>query len=158
MSKDSKKRRYQRLHKQLEGLLGTTDNFSSRLATIEAILHHKIQYYFWTGVYMLHDGELLVHSYQGPVACQKLKKDIGVCWAAINQNKTLVIEDVHNFEGHIACNSATNSEIVVPLRNKNGEVIGCFDVDSKELGSFDEVDATELEKILDLIYQVPLKL
>jgi GAF domain-containing protein len=158
MSSESKRKRYQRLYKQLEGLLGTTDNVYSRLATIEAILHHKIKYYFWTGVYMLHDGELLVHSYQGPVACQKLKKDVGVCWAAVNRNETVVVEDVHDFPGHIACNSASSSEIVVPLRNPEGEVIGCFDVDSKEVGSFDEVDAEELEKILHLVYSVPLKI
>ena len=151
MSSDSKRKRYQRLYNQLKDLLGSTDNRASRLATIEAILHHKIQYYFWTGVYMLRDGELLVESYQGPVACQKLKKDVGVCWAAINQNKTLVVPNVHEFPGHIACNSATNSEVVVPLRDKDGTVIGCFDVDSKELNSFDEVDAEELEKILDLV-------
>ncbi|MGQ1909351.1 GAF domain-containing protein [Marinifilum sp. RC60d5] len=156
MKKDSKRKKYQRLNKQLQGILGTTDNVKSRLATIEAILHHKMQYYFWTGVYMLRDGDLLVESYQGPVACQKLKKDVGVCWAAINQNKTLVIPNVEEFPGHIACNSATNSEIVVPLRNKEGEVIGCFDVDSRELESFDEVDAEELEKILDLVYSVPV--
>lgn len=157
MNKDSKIRRYRRLYNQLEELLVTTDKFSSRVATIEAVLHHKIQYFFWTGVYLLHDGELLVHSYQGPVACQKLKRDIGVCWAAINQGKTVVVEDVHQFEGHIACNSATNSEIVIPLRDPQGNIIGCFDVDSKEFGAFDEVDAQELEKILELIYSLPVK-
>ncbi len=151
MTESSKQKRYKRLYSQLQELLTATDNVPSQLATIEAVLHHKIQYYFWTGVYFLVDGELLVQSYQGPVACQKLKKDVGVCWAAINQNKTLVVDDVEQFAGHIACNSATKSEIVVPIRNTKGEVIGCFDVDSKELGAFDEDDAIGLEQILSLV-------
>lgn len=154
MNTESKRKKYQRLYNQLQELLTATDNLSSRLATIEAVLHHKIQYYFWTGAYMLKDGELLVESYQGPVACQKLEKDKGVCWAAINQNKTIVVPNVHEFPGHIACNSASNSEIVIPLHDKNGSVIGCFDVDSKELNAFDEVDAEELEKILNLVHSV----
>ncbi len=151
MNTSSKLKKYDRLYDQLKELLTVTDNVHAQLATVEAILHHKIQYYFWTGVYFLVDGELLVQSYQGPVACQKLKKDVGVCWAAINQKRTLVVEDVEQFPGHIACNSATQSEIVVPIRNAKGEVIGCFDVDSKELNAFDEDDARGLEKILSLV-------
>ncbi len=151
MNTSLKLKKYSRLYNQLKELLTATDNVHAQLATVEAILHHKIQYYFWTGVYFLVDGELLVQSYQGPVACQKLKKDVGVCWAAINQKATLVVEDVEQFPGHIACNSATKSEIVVPIRNAKGEVIGCFDVDSKELSAFDEDDASGLEKILSLV-------
>lgn len=146
-----KLKRYNRLHDQLKELLSATNNTYSQLATIEAVLHYKVQYYFWTGVYFLVDGELLVQSYQGPVACQKLKKDVGVCWAAINQNKTLIVPDVEQFPGHIACNSATKSEIVIPICNTKGEVVGCFDVDSKELAAFDEDDAKGLEQILSLI-------
>ncbi|MRT94242.1 GAF domain-containing protein [Ancylomarina sp. 16SWW S1-10-2] len=150
----SKRARYQRLNTQLKGIFKPTDIMMSRLATIEAILHHKIKYYAWTGIYLLVDGELLVHSYQGPVACQRLAKDKGVCWAAINQNKTLVIPDVNDFPGHIACNSATNSEIVVPLKNQEGHIIGVFDVDSFELNSFDEIDAEELEKIINMAFEL----
>lgn len=150
----SKSARYQRLNAQLKDLFKSTDNIMSRLATVEAILHHKIKYYSWTGIYLLVDGELLVHSYQGSVACQKLAKDKGVCWAAINQNETLVIPDVHDFPGHIACDSATNSEIVLPLKDKNGNIIGVFDVDSREFNSFNKVDTEELEKILDMVNAV----
>ncbi|MCT4614071.1 MAG: GAF domain-containing protein [Marinifilaceae bacterium] len=147
----SKLKKYDRLYNQLKELLHTTNNRNSRLASIEALLHHKIKYYFWTGVYMLKDGDLLVESYQGPIACQKLRKDTGVCWAAVNTGKTVIVENVEEFPGHIACNSASKSEIVIPLRNKQGEIIGCFDVDSKELGSFDQEDAEGLEKILSLV-------
>lgn len=149
----TKRARYQRLNSQLKDLFKSTENMMSRLATVEAILHHKIKYYSWTGIYLLVDGELLVHSYQGPVACQKLGKDKGVCWAAINQNKTIIVPDVHNFPGHIACDSATNSEIVLPLRDKTGTIIGVFDIDSRDFNSFDEVDAEELQKILDMVHE-----
>lgn len=149
----SKRARYQRLNTQLKDLFKSTKNMMSRLATVEAILHHKIKYYSWTGIYLLVDGELLVHSYQGPVACQKLAKDKGVCWAAINQNRTIVVSDVHNFPGHIACDSATNSEIVLPLKDKEGNIIGVFDVDSREFNSFNEVDAEELQQILKMLIE-----
>ncbi len=149
----SKRARYQRLNTQLKDLFKSTKNMMSRLATVEAILHHKIKYYSWTGIYLLVDGELLIHSYQGPVACQKLTKDKGVCWAAINQNRTIVVSDVHNFPGHIACDSATNSEIVLPLKDKEGNIIGVFDVDSREFNSFNEVDAEELQQILKMLIE-----
>jgi len=122
------------------------------MATINAILHHKFNYYYWTGFYELIDGDLLVSAYQGPVACLKLKKDTGVCWAGINTKNTVVVANVHDFPGHIACSSASNSEIVVPVFNKEGKVVAVLDIDSKELNSFDEADRVGLEKIVALIY------
>jgi GAF domain-containing protein len=95
---------------------------------------------------------MTVNIYQGPVACQILEKNKGVCWAAFNQKETIVVEDVHLFPGHIACDSRSNSEIVVPFKNREGEIIGVLDIDSKEKASFTEVDARWLEKILELIY------
>lgn len=121
------------------------------MSTVAAVLHHKFDYFFWTGFYLLQDGELIVGPYQGPVACIKLKKDTGVCWAGIHEQTAVVVPDVHQFPGHIACDSRSNSEIVVPLRNKSGGITGVLDVDSKDLNSFDEVDREGLEKILGLI-------
>ncbi len=144
--------RYGRIYKQLQYLLVKSNNVQARMATIIAVLHHKMDYFFWTGFYLIEQGNMTVNSYQGPVACQILEKDKGVCWAAFNQKKTLVVEDVHSFPGHIACDSRSNSEIVVPLKNANGEIIGVLDIDSKEKASFSEVDALWLEKILELIY------
>jgi len=95
---------------------------------------------------------MTVFMYQGPVACQILEKDKGVCWAAFNQKETVLVEDVHQFPGHIACDSRSNSEIVVPLKNENGEIFGVLDIDSNQKAAFDEVDAKWLEKILELIY------
>lgn len=151
MDKKKKQGRYERIYSQLEILLAKSDELHARMATIIAVLHHKMDYFFWTGFYMLSDGELIVRSYQGPVACQVLEKNKGVCWAGISRNETIIVEDVHQFPGHIACDSRSNSEIVVPFRKASGEVIGVLDVDSKEKASFDEVDAYWLEKIVSLI-------
>jgi len=134
-------------------LVENVHNPFSRMATIIAVLHHKMETYYWTGFYFLDKGELLVSSYQGPLACLRLKKDTGVCWAGINRKETVIVPDVEAFEGHIACSSASKSEIVVPVRNSNNEVIGVLDVDSTELNSFSEIDAKYLEKIVELIYQ-----
>jgi len=152
MDKTKKKGRYDRIYKQLEELVGKSDHSISRMATVTAVLHHKLEYFFWTGFYLLKDGKLLVGPYQGPVACQELEKGKGVCWAGINRKETIVVPDVHQFPDHIACDSRSKSEIVVPLRNEKGEILGVLDVDSSELGSFDEVDAEWLEKILRLVY------
>ncbi len=151
---DDKKKagRYQRIHKQLTELVKKSQNTSARMATIIAVLHHKMDYFFWTGFYLLDETKMTVNMYQGPVACQILEKDKGVCWAAFNQKKTLVVEDVHAFPGHIACDSRSNSEIVVPFKNKEGEIVGVLDIDSKDKASFSEVDAEWLEKILDLVW------
>lgn len=144
--------KYDRLYEQIRQYIQSTEDIWARLATMEAVLHHKMQAFFWTGVYILQDGELIVRSYQGPVACQKLKKDTGVCWAAIHSGKTQIIPDVEEFPGHIACNSASKSEIVIPLRDRKGNIFGCLDVDSEKLNAFDGDDETGLKKILSLLY------
>jgi GAF domain-containing protein len=145
-----KEARYLRIYEQLKGLLTKTDFDISRMATIAALLHHKMDYFFWTGFYLLVDDELLVGPYQGSLACQKIEKNTGVCWAGINQMKTIIVPDVHQFPGHIACDSRSNSEIVVPIY-KNNKVVGVLDVDSNKFNSFDEIDAKWLEKICKLI-------
>ncbi len=151
MLADKKQGRYDRLHKQLLGLLKATDNPISRMATVAAVLHHKMDGFFWTGFYLLKEGKLLVGPYQGPVACQELEKDKGVCWTGINMKKSIIVPDVEKFPGHIACDSRSRSEIVIPLSNSRGEIIGVLDIDSKEPGQFNEVDAKGLERIVDLI-------
>ncbi len=151
---DNKKKsgRYERIIVQLQELLTKTNDVNSRMATIVAVLHHKMDGYFWTGFYFLNDGELTVRLYQGPVACQILKKDTGVCWAGINQKKTIIVGNVHDFPGHIACDGRSQSEIVVPVRDKAGEIVGVFDIDSSTLNTFDETDQLYLEKIVEMIY------
>lgn len=152
---DAKKKtgRYERIYKQLSDLMEKSQDPSARMSSIAAVLHHKMTDFFWTGFYLLTpDGRLVVRTYQGPVACMELAKDTGVCWAGINQNKTMVISDVHQFPGHIACDSRSKSEIVVPVKDATGKIIGVLDVDSDKLATFDETDAKGLEKIVSLIY------
>ena len=153
MKQEKKQQRYERIYKQLESLLQPHDNPMAAMATIIAVLHHKFDYFFWTGFYLLQQGELIVGPYQGPVACILLKKDQGVCWAGINGKEAVVVPDVHEFPGHIACDSRSKSEIVVPLFDASGNVTGVLDVDSKEIASFDEADRQGLEKILTLVYK-----
>jgi len=152
MENKKKEGRYERIYKQLSELVLKSNNAQARMATIIAVLHNKFEYFFWTGFYLLDEGRMTVNMYQGSVACQILEKDKGVCWAAFNQQKTLVVEDVHQFPGHIACDSRSNSEIVVPFKNKTGDLLGVLDIDSKDLASFSEVDARWLEKILELVW------
>ncbi len=151
MEQNKKDKRYGRQYEQIKGLLEGKDFSIAGMATIVAVLHHKMDYFFWTGFYLLEDGELIVGPYQGPVACILLEKDKGVCWAGVNKGETIVVPDVHQFPGHIACDSRSNSEIVVPLKAADGSVYGVLDVDSSELASFDEIDARWLEKILNLL-------
>ncbi|MFW5781336.1 MAG: GAF domain-containing protein [Bacteroidota bacterium] len=150
MNASSKFGRYSRIYEQLEKLLQKTDDIYAKMATVCAVLHHKM-HFFWTGFYLLRNGELIIGPYQGPVACQVLEKNKGVCWATINQAKTIVVPDVNKFPGHIACDTRSKSEIAVPLGNKSGEIIGVLDIDNVQPGSFDEIDRENLEKIVGLI-------
>jgi len=152
MDKQKKEGRYSRIHKQLSELVMKSNSPTARMATIIALLHHKMDTFFWTGFYRIENELMTVFMYQGPVACQILEKDKGVCWAAFNKKETMVVDDVHKFPGHIACDSRSNSEIVVPVKNETGEIIGVLDIDSSQKAAFDEVDAKWLGKILELIY------
>ena len=152
MKPETKIKRYERIYAQLQDLLQKSDNAQSRMCTITAILHHKMESFFWTGFYMLTDGELLVSNYQGPVACMHLAKNKGVCWAGVNNKETVVVGNVEEFPGHIACSSLSKSEIVVPVIH-NGTVTGVLDVDSKDMNTFDDIDKEYLEKIVSLIYE-----
>jgi len=153
MNQTKKEKRYERLYKQIRDLIEkSSNNPFSNMVTINAVLHHKMDYFFWTGFYLFQEGRLQVGPYQGPLACIDLEKDTGVCWTAINRGETVVVPDVHKFPGHIACDSRSNSEIVVVVKNKENQITGVLDVDSKELNSFDETDAKWLEKIVDLVY------
>ena len=151
MDKEKKIARYQRLRDQLDGLLDKTRDPLARMATMTALLYHKFDYFFWCGFYRLADGELIVGPYQGPLACQVLARDKGVCWAGIREDKTIVVADVRQFPGHIACDARSLSEIVVPYRDMDGKVAGVLDVDSDRLAQFDEVDAGQLEAIVALL-------
>ncbi len=152
MKKITKQNRYKRIISQIEELIQKTTDPLARMSTIAAVLHHKFDYYFWTGFYRLMEKELTVCCYQGSVACLVLEKHEGVCWTAVDEQKTQMVEDVSKFPGHIACDSRSASEIVVPVW-KDDKIVAVLDVDSKKLDSFDEIDAEYLEKIVNLIYK-----
>ena len=154
MESKRKNDRYRRIYEQLKNdLLPKCNEPESRMSTIIALLHHKMEYFFWTGFYLLVDDRLLVRSYQGPVACMELKKNQGVCWAGINKREVIIVPDVEKFPGHIACSSLSRSEIVIPVFKPEGSILGVLDVDSKELNMFNEIDGEWLNKITGLIYQ-----
>ncbi len=142
-------KQYQRLFIQLKELLAKSPNLVSQMATVCALLHNKLPHFFWTGFYLLQQEELVVGPYQGFVACQILEKHKGVGWAGILREKTLIVPDVHKFPGHIACDSRSNSEIVVPLFDEKGNVWGVLDVDSKKLNNPYKLNKLKLRYLRD---------
>ena len=151
MNADRKSGRYQRMKAQLEKLLQATDDPIARMATIASLLFYKMDGFFWVGFYRCVGGGLIVGPYQGPLACQTLKEDTGVCWAVVNGSKAIIVEDVRKFKGHIACDGRTKSEIVVPCFDSDGNVFAVLDVDSKVRNNFDEIDAEGFGQIVGLI-------
>ncbi|WP_291402275.1 GAF domain-containing protein [Daejeonella sp.] len=149
IAKGTKNEQYSSLIPQITALLsGETDQIAN-MANVCAALKEQFNF-FWVGFYMVKGNELVLGPFQGPVACTRIQKSKGVCGSSWAQSKTLIVPDVEAFPGHIACSSASKSEIVIPII-RNGSVIGVLDVDSDELNSFDETDAIYLSQILDLI-------
>jgi len=147
-----KLQRYERIRVQLEEQFAKTTDATARMATAAALLHHKMTHFSWTGFYLLRKDQLTVGPYQGTIACLVLKPaHSGVCWAGVDRGETIVVPDVNAFPGHIACDPRTRSEIVVPLRNGNGDVIGVLDVDSDRSDAFDDADRRGLEPIAAMI-------
>lgn len=144
--------RYRRLHEQLAGLFTKTTDPIARMATACAVLHHKQPHFFWTGFYRLQGGALVVGPYQGPLACSVLPGPDGVCWAAVTRGRSVVVPDVHAFPGHVACDSRSRSEVVVPVRDAGGAIVAVLDVDSDRPDAFGEVDRAGLEAIVALIH------
>jgi L-methionine (R)-S-oxide reductase len=149
----TKTSKYSRIYAQLEKLTEKCTDPLARMATVNAILYHKMETFSWVGFYLLKGGQLIVGPYQGHLACQTLEKNKGVCWAGINEKKTIIVPDVHDFPGHIACDSRSRSEIVIPLLKREGEIAGVMDIDSRLGDNFDRTDSLELEKICSLIYR-----
>jgi GAF domain-containing protein len=146
-SAESKTDLYKMLLLQSEALLLDERNTIARLATFSSLIHFAFEHH-WTGFYLVEEDELVVGPFQGPPACLRIAYNKGVCGKAWATNKTIIVKDVHQFEGHIACSPLSNSEIVLPIRNSSGEVMGVFDIDSDQIGKFDESDQLYLEKML----------
>ena len=146
MSKASK---YQEIYKQIESVVsGETDQIAN-MANTAALLHEAFGFW-WTGFYIVKGEQLVLGPFQGPVACTRIGFGKGVCGASWERRETIVVPNVHEFPGHIACSSLSQSEIVVPMFRDN-EVYAVLDIDSKELSTFDEVDKEWLERIVELL-------
>ena len=146
----TKEEKYESLIPQITGLLYDETNLVANLSNIAAALKEAMNF-FWVGFYLVDsEDELVLGPFQGPVACTRIRKGKGVCGSSWERNETLIVPNVDEFPGHIACASASKSEIVIPIK-KDGKVIGVLDVDSDQLNDFDEVDQRYLEQILNLI-------
>ena len=146
---ESKEERYASLLPQVESVLEGEPDQIARMANVAAMLHETF-HFWWTGFYRVVDNELVLGPFQGPVACTRIRKGRGVCGTAWAEARSQVVPDVDQFPGHIACSSASRSEIVVPLM-REGEVVGVLDIDSEKLSTFDETDRLWLERIAEII-------
>lgn len=136
---------------QLSDLLDETDGAITTLSNASAYLNDLLPQINWVGFYLLEQGELRLGPFQGKPACTRIAIGKGVCGAAIAENRTQRVDDVHVFPGHIACDSASNSELVVVLRKQNGEPCGVLDIDSPLLSRFSEEDARNMERAAEII-------
>lgn len=149
IAQGSKEEKYALLYKQVTAVVGSEDDTISNMANIAAIIHHTFGFW-WTGFYRVIDGELVLGPFQGPLACSRISHGRGVCGTAWKESATQIVPDVDKFPGHIACSSASRSEIVVPVIN-NGKVTAVLDIDSEHLATFDTTDKFWLEKIAGLL-------
>ncbi len=157
MTKDE---RYRTLLPQVRALCEGESDMIAKMANVAALLHHEFGFW-WTGFYRVESGklraesdadagmgaELILGPFQGPLACVHIGYGKGVCGTAWKERRTVVVPDVELFPGHIACSSESRSEIVVPVKEKDGDVVAVLDIDSRELATFDEVDARWLEQV-----------
>ena len=149
ISTGSKEEKYRELLPQLHALVSTETDFIANLANVAAALKQTFGF-FWVGFYIVKGDELVLGPFQGPIACTRIRIGRGVCGTAWKEVRTLIVPDVEQFPGHLACSSDSKSEIVVPMI-RQGEVVGVLDIDSDTLDSFDTVDARYLEEICTYI-------
>ncbi len=144
-----KKEKYEQMLPQLKALTEGVNNNTGALANAAALIHETMGF-FWTGFYLVKDNILHLGPFQGPVACYTIPYGKGVCGTSWKEGKTLVVKDVEEFPGHIACSSLSRSEIVVPIF-KASKIIGVLDIDSKEIATFDNTDKDYLEKAMKIL-------
>ena len=146
MEKEEKIDAYRLLAKQVKAMVESESDSIANMANIASLIHETFGFW-WTGFYRVMDDQLVLGPFQGPMACTRIGYGKGVCGTAWKERKTIIVEDVEQFPGHIACSSASRSEIVVPIFKSN-DVIGVLDIDSEKLATFDEADGEWLEKIV----------
>lgn len=143
---------YLQLTGEMVALLDQETDWIANSANVSSLLYHSLPEINWAGFYFMRNGELVVGPFQGKPACVRIKVGRGVCGTAARNKETIVVRNVHEFPGHIACDSASNSEIVVPLI-KNNALVGVLDIDSPVKGRFDEDDRKGLESLMDIFIQ-----
>ena len=147
----TKKERYAEVAQEIAATIEGEGNLIARMATVSNILHHAFDHYFWTGFYLVDPekpAELVIGPYQGTLGCLRIPFSKGVCGACATRRETIIVPDVHEFPGHIACDSRSESEIVAPVFDRAGRLIAVFDVDSDRKNQFDEDDRAGLEAIM----------
>ena len=149
IAQGGKEEKYALLYKQIEAVTGSESDTIANMANVAAMIHHTFGFW-WTGFYRVIDDILVLGPFQGPLACSRIAYGRGVCGTAWKESTTQVVPDVEQFPGHIACSSASKSEIVVPII-KDNTVTAVLDIDSEHLATFDETDRQWLEKIVDLL-------
>ncbi|MEJ5089918.1 GAF domain-containing protein [Sphingobacterium faecium] len=149
INKGTKEHQYIGLVPQIKGLVTGETNQIANLANIAAALKEQFNF-FWVGFYLIEGEQLVLGPFQGPVACTRIQYGRGVCGTSWKENKTIIVPNVDEFPGHIACSSLSKSEIVIPIY-KNKNIIGILDVDSDELNAFDDIDAQYLTEIVSLL-------
>lgn len=149
ISGDSKAEKYEVLYKQIKELVGYETDEIANMANISSMIHETFGF-LWTGFYRIVGKELVLGPFQGPLACSRIKFGKGVCGTSWKEECSLVVPDVEQFPGHIACSSLSRSEIVVPVLS-DGVIVAVLDIDSRELSTFDEEDRFWLEKIVSLL-------
>jgi GAF domain-containing protein len=143
---------YRSLIKQAKSLLEAERDFVANMANVAALIYHALPDLNWAGFYILRGEELVLGPFQGNVACTRIPLVKGVCGTAAERRETVVVPNVHEFPGHIACDAASNAEIVVPIL-KNGEVIAVLDLDSPTIGRFDDEDRAGLEELAEVFLE-----
>lgn len=146
---NTKEELYKNLFPQLESIVEDEPDMIANMANVAACIMDTF-HFWWVGFYRVMDGQLVLGPFQGPLACTRIRLGRGVCGTSWEKAQTIVVPDVDQFPGHIACSSASRSEIVVPIM-KDGQVIGVLDIDSEELNTFDDTDRVWLEKVASLI-------
>lgn len=145
---------YRILKTQLQGLIDGIPYLTANLANASALLNQALKDINWVGFYLLENDTLVLGPFQGKPACIEIPVGKGVCGTAAAEDAVMLVKDVHEFPGHIACDSASNSEIVVPLHNNSGDITGVLDIDSPDLARFDEADKEGLIKIAKVLEQI----
>ena len=151
IAEGGKEEKYKMLYQQIVSVVEGENDTIANMANVAAMIHSTFQFW-WTGFYRVMGKELVLGPFQGPMACTRIGFNRGVCGTAWQRGETIIVDDVDTFPGHIACSSASRSEIVVPIWH-NGNIAGVLDIDSEKLATFDTIDKIWLEQIVALLYR-----